>query len=198
MIPILILAAGRSARMQGTDKLLQMVHGTPLLRHITTEALAVSDDIYIALPENPAPRLAALDGLAVTPLITPEAAEGMSGTLRSAVAKLPDCPAFMMMLSDLPDLTSQDLSKILQARTDNPDHLIWRGATTAGQPGHPIIFDASLRPKFADLSGDGGGEPLVNPLRDQTHLTALGDRARRDLDTPADWATWRKRQSQAS
>ncbi len=191
MIPILILAAGQSSRMNGTDKLLQMAHGKPLLRHVALQALGVCDDVYVALPTKADARLAVLDGLPITPQITPEAAEGMSGTMRSVVAKLPPCPAFMLLLSDLPDITTADMQRIMDARDNHPDYLIWRGGTRAGKPGHPIVFDASLRPAFAKLSGDGGGETLVNPLRDKTHVTILGDRARRDLDTPGDWAAWR-------
>ena len=191
MMPVLILAAGQSARMRGADKLLQMVHGQPLLRHVTQQACATSNDVYVALPDPPGGRLTALDGLKVTPLITPDAAEGMSGTLRSTVAQLPASTAFMVVLSDLPDLTADDLKALQQAYHAHPDHVIWRGATSNGRPGHPIIFDASLRPQFAHLHGDGGGETLVNPLRDRTHLTRIGDRARRDLDTPEDWAAWR-------
>ena len=130
----------------------------------------------------------------MTPMQVPEAAEGMSGTLRAGVSRLPACPAFMVLLADLPDLTASDLQQVLTAHQNTPDALIWRGATADLRPGHPIIFDASLRPDFAQLSGDGGGESLVNPLKDRTVLVPLtGDRARLDLDTPQDWADWRAR-----
>lgn len=192
MIPILILAAGASSRMGHRDKALEMAHGKPLLRHVAETALMVSDDVFVALPADAAARLATLDGLPLTPWPTPEAAEGMGGTMRASVPKLPDCRAFMVLLSDLPDLTAPDLQKVIQARTTCPDHLIWRGATADGRPGHPIIFDASLRPRFAKLQGDTGGGPLVKSLRDQTCLVRLeDDRARHDLDTPEDWLRWR-------
>ena len=193
MIPVLILAAGASSRMEGRDKLAEPVDGQPLLRRISGAACAVSDDVFVALHHDAAPRAALIDGLPVTPLLLPEAAEGMSGTLRAGVAALPACPAFMVLLSDLPEITAADLSAVLAARSTHPDALIWRGATTDGRPGHPILFDASLRPRFADLTGDSGGEALVNPLRDRTHLVRFDtDRARLDLDTPADWARWRE------
>lgn len=192
MIPILVLAAGASSRMGGRDKLLEPVAGQPLLRRIAGLACNVSDDVFLALHHNAADRLAVVDGLPLTPLLLPEAAEGMSGTLRAGVAALPDCPAFMVLLSDLPEITADDLRAVIAAREDAPDHLIWRGATTDGKPGHPILFDASLRPSFAGLTGDGGGETIVNPLKDKTYLVRFDtDRARLDLDTPEDWAAWR-------
>lgn len=193
-LPILILAAGASSRMGDRDKLSEMAHGKPLLRHVVTQALEVSGDVYVALYHRAEDRIALLDGLAITPLMTPEATEGMGGTMRAAVRHLPDCPAFVLLLSDLPDIGATELRAVLAARDENPDALIWRGATRDGAPGHPIIFDASLRPSFETLSGDTGGEPLVNPLRDRTVLVPFADnRARFDLDTPSDWAAWRRR-----
>ncbi|WP_342075532.1 nucleotidyltransferase family protein [Yoonia sp. SS1-5] len=192
MIPILILAGGGSTRMGGRDKLMEDVGGQPLLRQHARQALALGGPVFVALPAADHPRAAALAGLDVQVLAVADAAEGMSGTMRGAVAMLPKCEAFMMVLADLVAIDASDLRRIDQARTDNPDFVIWRGATADGKSGHPIIFDASLRPEFAKLHGDGGGEALVNPRKAQTHLTPLkGRRARLDLDTPQDWDDWR-------
>ncbi|MCC5975136.1 MAG: nucleotidyltransferase family protein, partial [Rubellimicrobium sp.] len=88
--------------------------------------------------------------------------------------------------------TQVDLRKVMAAADTDPDSLIWRGATEDGAPGHPILFDARLRPEFASLDGDTGGAPLLARHRDRTCLVPLpGQRARRDLDTPEDWAAWR-------
>ncbi|MFG5381990.1 NTP transferase domain-containing protein [Yoonia sp. R2-816] len=193
MIPIVILAGGGSTRMRGRDKLLEDVDGEPLLRRQARRALAAGHAVFVALPAGDHPRKDALAGLDLTILTVPEAAEGMSGTMRGAVQQLPDCAAFMMLLGDLVGIETTDIQAIFQARKDSPDFLIWRGATTDGKPGHPIVFDGTLRPEFAKLSGDGGGEPLVKPLKSQTHLTRFADdRARLDLDTPEDWDRWRR------
>lgn len=192
MIPILILAAGGSTRMRGADKLLEPVGGVPLLRVQAERALATGHPVFIALPRADHPRAAVLDGLDATILTVPQAAEGMSGSMRGAVAQLPDAPAFMIVLADLVALETSDMQAVLAAHTGQPDHLIWRGATAEGKPGHPIIFDASLRPAFQALHGDTGGDPIVRSLADHTCLVPLpGNRARLDLDTPEDWQAWR-------
>ncbi len=193
MIPILILAAGQSRRMRDADKLAEVVGGQPLLRRVASEAASVAPT-FVALHHNAAARLALIDGLAVTPLLVAEAAEGQSGTLRGAVARLPACDAFLVVLSDLPDITGQDMAAVIAARTAQPDALIWRGATPDGRAGHPILFDARLRPQFADLTGDEGGAALVKPLQDKTVLVRFDDdRARLDLDTPEAWAAYHAR-----
>ncbi|MEO1638361.1 MAG: nucleotidyltransferase family protein [Pseudomonadota bacterium] len=191
-MPILILAAGQSSRMRGADKLLQDVGGQPLLRKQVLMAQALNGPVFVAVQPGATARGQAIADLDATILTVPEASEGMSGTMRGAVPQLPDSPAFMMLLGDLVALEVNDLRAVLDAYYTNPDHLIWRGATNDGKPGHPIIFDASLRPAFTDLTGDSGGESLVNPLKPQTCLVPLpGYRARLDLDTPEEWAAWR-------
>lgn len=190
MIPVLILAAGQSSRMRGTDKLMRDVHGVPLLRHQIDMATGIGP-IYVALPSDNHPRLGALNGTTAIPLIVPEASEGIGGTMRGAVAQLPDCAAFMIILGDLISLTNNDLLGVLNATNIHKNKVIWRGATPDGKPGHPIIFDASFRPAFAKLHGDSGGESIVKPLASQTHLHRFNDnRARHDLDTPEDWSAW--------
>lgn len=193
-LPIIILAAGQSARMGGRDKLLEPVDGLPLLRRQARMARAVSEGpVLVALPPAPHPRYDTLAGLEVTPVPVHDAAEGMNASLRAAFAAVPlGAPAAMLVLGDLPDLTAEDLKSILQAADFTSDILIWRGATAEGAPGHPVIFAAALFPEFQKLTGDGGGQAVVAAAQDRVQLVPLpGQRARRDLDTPEDWAAWR-------
>ncbi|ARU00795.1 nucleotidyltransferase family protein [Yoonia vestfoldensis] len=193
MIPILILAAGGSRRMRGQDKLLQPVAGQPLLRRQVLMAQDTGHPVYVALPAADHPRAATIRDLAATILIVPEAAQGMGVTMRDAVAQLPPSKAFMILLGDLVALCTADLLSVFAARQMQPDHLVWRGATAEGKPGHPVIFDASLRPQFADLAGDSGADRIVRAHQGQTCLVPLpGQRARLDLDTPEQWDAWRR------
>jgi molybdenum cofactor cytidylyltransferase len=185
--PILILAAGQSSRMRGLDKIAQDIDGTAQLTRITAAACSVSPRVYVALT---APRQPLVAHLPATPLILPGSAEGMGGTLREGVAALPACETFMVVLADIPDLSAADMRAVLQGPAHAPEGLIWRGATPDGEPGHPILFHASLRPQFAALQDDSGGEAIVKPLRARTWTTPL-PHARADLDTPEDWARWR-------
>jgi CTP:molybdopterin cytidylyltransferase MocA len=193
MIPILILAAGASRRMRGQDKLMQVVDGMPLLRRQVLMAQATGHPVFVALPAAGHPRAATIRDLDASVLAVPEAAQGMSVTMRDAVAQLPECDAFMILLGDLLTLTTGDLQVVFAARHLHPDHLIWRGATEDGKPGHPVIFDSRLRPDFAALAGDSGGETIVQAHKTATCTVPLPDqRARFDLDTPEQWEAWRR------
>lgn len=193
MIPILILAAGASRRMRGQDKLLQVVEGMPLLRRQALMAQATGHPVFVVLPATDHPRAAVIRDLDATPLIVPDAAQGMGVTMRGAVAQLPACAAFMVLLGDLVALTTADLQVVFAARHLHPGAVIWRGATADGKPGHPVIFDARLRPDFAQLAGDAGAESIVQAQKAATCLVPLPDqRARFDLDTPEQWEAWRR------
>jgi molybdenum cofactor cytidylyltransferase len=192
MTPILILAAGAGTRMGGADKLALPVGGTPLLRDRALAALATGAPVHIALPAPGHPRAALVADLPVTLHHLPEAALGQAHTLRAAVAALPPSDRFLVLLADLPEITTADLRAVLDAPRHHPDALIWRGATARGEPGHPVLFDAALRPAFAGLTGDRGADSLIRAHKDRTVLVPLpGRHARRDLDTPADWAAFR-------
>ena len=193
-IPIIVLGAGQSTRMGGTDKLLQHVDGQPLIRRQADMARrATTGAVIVALPPAPHPRYAALQGLDVQTLGVEDAAEGMNASLRAAFAALPeDSRAAMLVLADLPDLTMDDLKSVGQAVDKKPEMLVWRGATETGKPGHPVVFAASLFPAFAALSGDSGGQDVVRQAQGRVALVPLqGTRARLDLDTPEAWAAWR-------
>ena len=192
MITILIPAAGRASRMKGADKLLQEVDGTPLLRRTTQRALATGARVLVTLPAPDHPRAAALAGLEVTVVQVPDAIRGMSRSLVLG-AKLADPTLPLMILpADMPDLTTDDLSTIIDAIQTHPSECILRGASADGTPGHPVIFPASDLPAFASLQGDEGARAILRTAPDRVRLCPLpGEHALTDLDTPEDWARWR-------
>ena len=198
-LPIVVLGAGQSSRMRGADKLMQLVDGVPLIRRQAKIArAATSGKVIVALPNGPHPRYGALAGLDIQVLPVPDAAEGMTASLKRGFAAVDGHPAAMLLLADLPELTVGDLREVSGAVDRNGSHLVWRGVTEDGKPGHPIVFAAPLFGAFAGLTGDSGGREVVDAAGDRVHLVPLpGQRARRDLDTPEDWAQWQAERENA-
>ncbi len=191
-VAILIPAAGASSRMRGRDKLLETVRGQPLLRDRVTLALATGCPIAVTLPPESGTRRAALDGLRVTLLAVPDAATGMSASLRAGAewAMAQEVAALMILLPDLPDLTASDMSLMLQA---NDCETIFRACDAHGTPGHPVILPARLLPELTRITGDTGARDLLrkHPV---TPVTLPDRHATTDLDTPEAWAAWRAAQ----
>jgi len=180
--------------MRGADKLLEHVEGVPLLRRVVEAALAAGLEPWVALPGAGHPRADALAGLDCHRLVLAGSAEGLGGTLRDGVAALSLCSRFMILAADLPGLTVADLSKMALAVPDRRGIVI--ATSEDGALGHPVVFDAALRPEFAGLSGDEGAKPIVHAHKSRMQTVMLpSDHATRDLDTPEDWEAYRAERS---
>lgn len=193
MLAILLLAAGASSRMGGTDKLLEKLDGEPLVRRMARHALASGLPLWVALPKAPHPRHGALDDLPLTPVEVADAAMGMAHSIRAGINALPaHCEAVMILPADMPELDTGDLARMQAAWRAAPEGTTLRATGADGRPGHPVIFPACLFPSLAALSGDRGARALLDDPARQLRLVALpGRHALTDLDTPEDWARWR-------
>lgn len=197
-VHILIPAAGASRRMEGRDKLLEKVFGKPLLRHVVETALSTGEPVLVALPVDAPERRAVLTGLSARVIEVPDADRGMSKSLvRGAHAIAGSVGDGLMILpADMPDFTPAALRQMIRAFRTAPECII-RGSTAQGMPGHPVIFPHRLWPEFQHLEADEGARGVLMRHAASVRLLPLpGDMASIDLDTPADWAAWRKRQGQ--
>jgi CTP:molybdopterin cytidylyltransferase MocA len=194
---ILILAAGASARMQGSDKLLEDIAGQPLLRDRALAALSTGATVLAALPpQDAAPaRWAALDGLKITLITVSHPQNGMSASLRAGLAALhASVPGLMVLLADMPEISGSDLTALLD-RFDG--EAILRGASSDGKPGHPVLFPRRDFAALARLGGDQGARDVLKTEADRVRLIPLpAAHALTDLDTQADWARWRALQDE--
>lgn len=194
-VHILILAAGSSTRMRGEDKLLQIVDGQPLLARVAMAALATGCPVHVALPPDRPLRGAALDGLphsgSLSRSAVPDAALGLSASLKAGLSALPPTAPILLLLADLPEIDSHDLVRMLEEWRQRPDFIL-RGTSADGRPGHPVCLPAWCRPHLMRLSGDEGARQVIARHPDRVWPVALPKaHATTDLDTPEDWAAWR-------
>ncbi|NJM82867.1 MAG: nucleotidyltransferase family protein [Tabrizicola sp.] len=193
---ILILAAGASSRMRGADKLAEPIGGIPLLRHVARVALATGLPVNVVLPHSTSPRRAMLAGLAVRILDVGHPETGLSESFRAGLECLPQPAPVIVLLADMPEITTSDLSDMLLKWQDYPE-MILRGSTQDGRPGHPVCFPAWSRAELVTLTGDEGAKSVLQRHRERTiHVPLPGDHATTDLDTPEEWAAWRASRGQ--
>ncbi len=193
---ILIAAAGRSVRMRGSDKLLRKIDGVPQLRRIALAAFATGCPVAVTLPPDCPSRHAALEGLEICLLTVTECSEGISASLRTGAAFAEDRP-MMLVLADMPDLSAQDLARMVELHRLRPHDLL--RASGAGGEGHPVLFPADLVAELHDLSGDIGARSIVTKHADKLRSVPMpGRNAVLDLDTPEAWASWEADQARSS
>lgn len=194
---ILIPAAGLSSRMRGRDKLLEKLGGVTLLARQVGRALSTGAPVLVTLGPEAADRQAVLrnlghDNLSLVPVA--DATEGMAASIRAGVAALgAGARPVMILLPDMPDITTSDLTLMMLAHSADPDRIL-QATGTDGTPGHPVIFPHRLFPRLLDLRGDRGAKAIVADETPQ-YLALSGRRALTDLDTPEDWQAWRDAQS---
>lgn len=188
-VAILLLAAGRSARMRGADKLCVPLDGVPLLRVMALRAVATGWPVYVTLPPNH-PRHDLIGDLDVQ-IIT---IDGLMGdSIAAGLAALPAGTQHALIgLADMPEITTADLCAVADAAQGSDR--IWRGAC-GDIPGHPVALPARLF-AMAGIKGRDHGLGRLIAAEDTGLVPLPGQAAITDLDTPEDWAAWRSRQGQ--
>ncbi|WP_327787076.1 nucleotidyltransferase family protein [Rhabdonatronobacter sediminivivens] len=185
---IVLPAAGTSSRMGGADKLLEPVDAVPLLQVMAGRACATGAAVAVTLRPGDTARATVLEGLPLSVIAVPDAGEGMAASLRAGARWATGrAGALMVLLPDMPGITSADMTALFAAWQDNPERPL-RAATADGQPGHPVILPPARWPAMARLQGDAGARDLVT---DAGLHPLPGQRAVTDLDTPTAWAAWR-------
>ena len=192
-VRVLLLAAGQSSRMGGADKLLMDVDGQPCLRTLALRARAAGLPVTVTVPAPDHPRARVLVDLDVDVLAVPEANLGMGHSIGAGVASLPHgSSAVMVVPADMPELCSEDFTALAEAHERNPMAIL-RARDANGRHGHPVVFPSDLLGDLQRLSGDRGAAGIVQAHQGRCIFIDLpGQRATTDLDTPSDWADWRK------
>ncbi len=180
-----VLAAGRSSRMGGPNKLLALFGGQPLIRRTVARASASHVGGTVVVAGHQADRVrAALFGLDVKLVENQAFWSGLASSLKAGVAALPEnAAAALIILGDMPDVSSADLDRLIAAFTAAGGTSIVR-ATHSGKRGNPVILPRSVFPAVAALEGDTGARHIVEQEGLAVIDVEIGASASVDVDTP--------------
>ncbi|PLP61194.1 4-diphosphocytidyl-2C-methyl-D-erythritol kinase [Mesorhizobium loti] len=183
-VPVVLLAAGRSSRMGGPNKLLALFGGKPLARLSAERALASKADGVIVVTGHQGERVKnALSGLRVAYAENPHFAEGLSTSLKAGVSALADDAAgVLVVLGDMPGVSSTDLDRLIDAFRASGGHSVVR-ASHAGRRGNPVLLPRSLFDAVSHLEGDTGARHLVEAEGLDVIDVEIGAGAFVDVDT---------------
>ena len=193
-IAAVVLAAGRSRRMSGPNKLLMRVDGLPLVRRTVEAALGAGlDPIAVVTGHMDDAVRSALDGLDVETVHNPDYADGLSTSLRAGLGAVDGADAALVVLGDMPGV-DDDLLRRLAAAYDPGNGRRIVVPTHKHKRGNPILWDGAFFPAMRALKGDVGAKALMadNPEA-VVEVEVETDAPLLDLDTRAAWDAYLER-----
>lgn len=185
-VAAIVLAAGRSTRMGGPNKLVAELAGKPLVRIAAEQALASRARPVIVVTGHQRERVeAALAGLPVRFVHNPDYEQGLSTSLRTGIATLAlDVDAAVVCLGDMPQVSGGMIDRLIEAFDPERGALIVV-PTLDGKRGNPVLWSRRFFAALGELQGDVGARHLIGAHPDglvEVPVTGVG--AFFDIDTP--------------
>ena len=189
LLPVgaVVLAAGSSSRMGGSQKLVLEFDGRPMVRHaIEAASEGGCHQVVVVYAANEVKD--AVDGAADL-VYNPDARKGMSTSLRTGLHALrSDMEAALVMLGDQPLVGSRAVSVLLRTwrrEGSRPAVAMSSGDKPKWTP--PVVLSRELWPELAALDGDAGARHVLDGHPELLDIVPAGGRPD-DIDTPGDYA----------
>ncbi len=196
VITIVILAAGRSTRMKGANKLLAEIDsddgGEPVIVRVVSAALASGAGPVMVVTGFEAEKVKkALGGLDVQLVDNPDYADGLSTSLRAGISALgedasSDSGGALVLLGDMPRVSSDLIDALIERFHAEGGNVICR-PVWGGRPGNPVLWPKDLFREMMAIEGDTGARGLLKRYAGRVRLLKTDDDAIHfDVDVPGD------------
>jgi molybdenum cofactor cytidylyltransferase len=199
-VAVLVLAAGRSTRMGGPNKMLADAKGAPLVVHAVKAALESQAVEIVVVLGHMAEQVragieASIPGRSRLRFVTnPDFVDGLSTSVRIGIGALStNVDAAIVQLGDMPGVGAGLLNRLIAAFSPVEGRAICV-PTVGGKRGNPVLWARRFFSEMATLSGDSGAKHLIGEHADLVcEVEMAGEAAITDIDTPEALQAWRER-----
>jgi len=185
-IGTVLLAAGRSTRMGGPNKLVAEIGGKPLVRIAAEQALASRAKPVIVVTGHQRERVeTALAGLPVRFVHNPDFAQGLGTSLRTGITAVPpEADGAIVCLRDMPQVDAALIDRLVSAFDPEKGALVVI-PTIDGTRGNPVLWSRRFFPELMAIEGDVGARNLISRYSEAVaEVPVSGNAALVDVDTP--------------
>lgn len=181
-----VLGGGQSRRMGVVNKLLAKVDGKPMIRHAVDTVREAGADPVIVVTGHEAERVrAVLDDADVIFVHNDDYAEGLSTSLRTGIAAVPNtCDGALVALGDMPRLQPAHVERLIDAFSPDAGRAICV-PTWQGKRGNPVLWARRFFAEMEQVDGDVGAKHLIGALVELVHEVEMPDSGVLiDVDSP--------------
>ncbi|RTL51123.1 MAG: 4-diphosphocytidyl-2C-methyl-D-erythritol kinase [Bradyrhizobiaceae bacterium] len=185
-IAAVVLAAGRSTRMGGPNKLLAELNGKKLVRTVAEQALASrASPVIVVTGHQHKDVERALEGLDVQFVHNPDFADGLASSLKTGIAAVPDSAnGAIVCLGDMPLVDTRTIDRLIDALSPDQGALIVVPVND-GRRGNPVLWSRRLFGELMVLDGDFGARYLIAKHAEAVAEVEVNSRGPfLDIDTP--------------
>jgi molybdenum cofactor cytidylyltransferase len=185
-VAAVVLAAGRSTRMGGPNKLLADIARRPLVRIAAEEALASRAKPVIVVTGHQREQVeTALADLPVQFVHNPDFADGLGTSVRAGIAAVPaDADGAIVCLGDMPQVDAGLIDRLIAAFDPDQGALVVM-PTFEGRRGNPVLWSRRFFPDLTAIEGDVGARHLIGRYSEAVvEVPLAGKAALVDVDTP--------------
>jgi len=181
---LILLAAGLSRRYGAENKLLAMVEGQPMYRHILDKLERLRDGKTALLVMTNTPEVQAdCTARKIEWRESPRAAEGIAQTIRCALEYAPETDAYVFFVADQPKLKEATIRRFLH-RCETSDKGLGCLCSREGR-GNPAWFHRRYLPALRALAGDQGGRTILERHPGDLLLCGAEAGELEDIDVPS-------------
>ena len=185
-VAAVILAAGRSTRMGGPNKLLAELGGKTLVRIVAEQALASrASEVLVVTGHQAGEVEKSLAELNVKFVRNPDFAEGLASSVKAGISAVPnEADAAIVLLGDMPLIDAQLIDRLIEAFAPDRGGLI-AVPVSDGRRGNPVLWSRRFFSELMTLDGDIGARHLIARHGEAVaEVPVEGRGAFLDIDTP--------------
>ncbi len=188
MLSLIVLAAGKSTRMRGINKLLVEIEGKPMIRRVVEAGLKSKvDEVIVVVGWEGDKIRKALADLSCRFVVNEDYEIGQSSSVKAGLREVAEATqAILILPGDVALIDSKSVNLVIDEYARRKELIVI--AAHKGQPGHPILLDRQLFLEIGQIDEKTFGlKSVVNKHEAALLLVETGSSiVLRDIDTPED------------